>query len=91
MPAAKPETIKAKDLMAMLERQGHRCAYSGRPLTPETATVDHVIPVSRGGTHDTGNLAIVHTDVNTAKASMTLEEFVQVCREVSQFARRHKT
>lgn len=66
----------------MLKAQKFKCAYSGRDLTPETASVDHRQPISRGGANDLGNLAIVHTDVNAAKASMTVEEFVQVCREV---------
>jgi 5-methylcytosine-specific restriction endonuclease McrA len=82
MPTAKESTIKAGQLMAMIESQGYRCAYSGRELTPETATVDHRLPISRGGLNGIENLAVVHQDVNTAKASMTVEEFVQVCRDV---------
>lgn len=91
MPSAKPETIKAGDLRQMVERQGFRCAYSGRELTPETASVDHVIPVSRGGSLGIENLAIVHEEINTAKSSMTLEEFVQVCRDVVAWHDRNKT
>jgi len=68
--------------MAVLKAQNYRCAYSGRELTPETASVDHKLPVSRGGTNDLDNLAIVHVDVNTAKAAMTLDEYLQVCRDV---------
>lgn len=82
MPSAKPETVKAKELMSMIEAQEFKCAYSGRTLTPETASVDHKIPVSRGGGHGIENIAIVDLQVNRAKSSMTVEEFVAVCREV---------
>lgn len=82
MPVAKPDTIKAGELMAMIKAQGYRCLYSGRDLTPERASVDHITPVSRGGTSGAMNLAIVDMDVNTAKASMTIAEFLAVCRDV---------
>ncbi|WP_439624097.1 HNH endonuclease [Gemmata sp.] len=89
MPSALQSTIKASELMKLLERQDFRCAYTGRSLSPETASVDHITPISRGGLNELSNLAIVHMDVNTAKSSMTLEEFVAVCREVVDNFERH--
>lgn len=91
MPAAKPDTVKAGEIYAMLKRQSFRCAYSGRELTPETASIDHRQPISRGGSNELPNLAVVHVDVNAAKASMTVEEFVQLCREVVEWSDSQQT
>ena len=82
MPKKTPVT--AKQIMEMIQRQRHRCAISGRELTPETASLDHIQPLSRGGTHETSNLCIVEHLVNSAKGTMTLKEFVSMCRDVTE-------
>lgn len=41
----------------LAEAQNWRCCYCGRRLEPETATLEHVIPASAGGTHCWENLA----------------------------------
>jgi 5-methylcytosine-specific restriction endonuclease McrA len=74
--------ITAKAVLKMIESQSYRCAISGVDLTPETATLDHRTPLSRGGQHDIGNSWIVHKNVNAAKGTMLMEEFVQMCRDV---------
>ena len=51
----KPRAVTAKMILEMIERQGRRCALSGKELTPETASLDHVVPLSRGGAHDLTN------------------------------------
>jgi hypothetical protein len=82
MPAAKPDTIKASDIMRMVEAQGYRCALSGRELTPETASMDHKVAVSKGGGHALVNLWVVDHLVNIAKGSMSTEDFICMCRDV---------
>lgn len=72
-------------LLAKLKRQDYRCAISGRELTPETASLDHRIPVAAGGTHSIANIDIVHRQVNAAKGTMSLKEFVVMCREVVNY------
>lgn len=34
------------------------------------------------GAHDMSNVHIVHAEVNTAKGTMGMERFIQVCRDV---------
>ena len=81
MPKSRPVTSSA--ILEMVGSQHHRCAISGRELTPETASLDHLLPLSRGGTHEPDNLCIVEHLVNTAKGTMTLDEFVSMCRDVA--------
>lgn len=76
-------SVTARQLYEMLKQQEFRCSLTGRDLTPQTAVVDHAVPLSRGGLHDIGNLVAIHAEVNTAKASMTTDEFVAMCVEVA--------
>jgi hypothetical protein len=78
----KIDTISSTQLLSLLKQQDYRCAVTGRELTPALATVDHRIPLGRGGDHSIANLWIVHKDVNRAKGSMMMEEFIALCRDV---------
>jgi hypothetical protein len=51
-------------------------------LTPDTASLDHIVPVCCGGEHVVENTQVLHKDVNRAKTTMTNQEFIQLCREV---------
>jgi hypothetical protein len=75
--------VTGADFLALLHRQQFRCAYSGEPLTPENVSADHRQPVSRGGSHDIENLALVTLAVNASKGSLSLDEFVSMCRKVT--------
>jgi 5-methylcytosine-specific restriction endonuclease McrA len=54
------------------------CPYTGEPLTVHTAGLDHIIPRSRGGSLiDPNNLQWVSKVYNSAKHTMTDEEFAR--------------
>lgn len=75
-------TVTGRQLRGLLEKQAYHCAYTGEPLDPETASLDHVNPATHGGGHGIDNLAIVQHHVNQAKGAMTLAAFVALCRSV---------
>jgi 5-methylcytosine-specific restriction endonuclease McrA len=77
----------AAQLMNRLRQQEFRCALSGIELTPETARLDHIVPVSQGGTDEIDNLQWLHVDVNTAKGTMSQDQFVSMCRKVAEYMR----
>lgn len=77
--------VSTDNVLRLLEHQQYRCALTGRPLTPDTASLDHIIPVRCGGEHLIENAQVLHRDVNRAKATLTNDEFVQLCREVVEF------
>lgn len=56
---------------AILRRDGHRCAYCG---VSGAATVDHILPASRGGETSFANLVACCGPCNTKKADRTPEE-----------------
>jgi hypothetical protein len=75
-------SVTTTQIKKLIESQNYRCALTNRLLTPETASLDHKQPISRGGTHEVANLWVVEHFVNTAKGSLTVDEFVSMCRDV---------
>jgi 5-methylcytosine-specific restriction endonuclease McrA len=58
----------------LLIRDGYTCQYTGKPLNMKTATIDHVIPQSKGGATSWDNLVICSSEANAKKADKTLSE-----------------
>ena len=80
--------VNTQTVMSLLQHQNYRCAMTGRQLTPQTSSLDHIIPVSRGRQHSINNAQVLHKDVNRAKGVLTNEQFIQLCREVVAYADR---
>ena len=51
------------------ERDGNRCQYTGKLLRPEEGSIDHVLPRSRGGKDEWGNLVWSDKTVNAKKGN----------------------
>ena len=61
------------------------CYLTGRPidlLAPKTYQCDHITPVAKGGKSTLDNLGIACRDANQSKHDLTLEEYLQLCKEV---------
>ena len=56
------------------ERDGGRCQYTGRELTQTEASIDHIVPSSRGGETSWENCVLTDKEVNQRKADRTPEE-----------------
>ncbi len=63
--------------------QGGRCAYCGRPTRlharetdEDCATVEHVVPASRGGPQRAGNIVLACRKCNHGRGSRVLAEFL---------------
>lgn len=79
------DKVTPGNLLAMMKQQDFKCAYTGVTLTPETASLDHIVPLSKGGEHCIGNVAIVHVDVNMSKSTLSLREYVELCRKIVHY------
>lgn len=51
-------------------------------LTKDDYSLDHILPISRGGSCELDNLGITTYLANLAKTSMTEDEFVELCKKV---------
>lgn len=55
--------------MDILERDGPTCYLCGRPVSPTNFPLEHVIPLSKGGTHTADNVRIACAPCNLDKAA----------------------
>ena len=77
------KTASRSELRALIETQGFRCALTGVLLEPADAEIDHIMPVSLGGTHTIGNMQVLHRVVNRMKGALGNDEFIAWCRAVA--------
>jgi 5-methylcytosine-specific restriction endonuclease McrA len=61
---------------AVLFRDGKRCQYCGR----DADSIDHVVPRSRGGTHEWDNVVAACRRCNLAKGNRLLTETTMILR-----------
>lgn len=59
---------------ALFERDDWRCRYCGDALTPDTATLDHVVPQADSGTDEPSNLATACLMCNSIKSGRSYTE-----------------
>jgi 5-methylcytosine-specific restriction endonuclease McrA len=67
-------THDAEDVLALYDLQGGRCNGCGRRL-PASYHVDHVLPVSRGGSNGPENLQLLCPYCNMSKGAKTMAEW----------------
>ncbi len=65
VPKKRPK-LSAKNIR---ERDGNRCQYTGKLLKPDEGSLDHVLPRSRGGKDEWGNLVWSDRVVNARKGN----------------------
>lgn len=61
------------------------CYLTGRKIdlsSPKSYSFDHIVPTCKGGSNDLDNLGLTCKEANLSKAALSLEEFVQLCKEV---------
>jgi 5-methylcytosine-specific restriction endonuclease McrA len=62
-----------------------KCYLTGRPIDISKSRsyhFDHILPRTRGGQNTLDNLGIACKEANMAKTDATVEEFIQLCKEV---------
>lgn len=64
--AATIERVKRADIW---RRDGGRCHICGKPCDPNNWHLDHLIPLSIGGTHEPKNVAVSHPRCNMVRGN----------------------
>lgn len=59
-------------------RQAHECVYCYDPITPSTATADHIVPRSKGGRNNAENIDALCSSCNSLKGSMSKREYANL-------------
>lgn len=70
------ETYTYHDVLGHLGGTNLICYLSGTPINilTDDYQLDHILPVSKGGTNELLNMAIATIEVNQMKGSLTNEE-----------------
>jgi 5-methylcytosine-specific restriction enzyme A len=61
-----------------------QCHYCGRSVIPRELTMDHVVPVSRGGKTTKGNVVTCCKECNTAKKQLLPMEWEDYLKQFSR-------
>lgn len=64
-----------EERLQIYNKYGGKCAYCGCVLDYEEMTIDHILPIYRGGTNYPVNLNPCCKSCNRYKSSNTVEEF----------------
>jgi HNH endonuclease len=74
----------AWDLWKIWKKQRGRSALTGKKLAKDDSPeLDHIVPKSRGGTDTLSNLQWLTKIENRAKHDLSINEFIEICRAVS--------
>lgn len=79
-------TLSVKVLSAMLREATH-CWHCGTemttsyPVTRSNKTIDHDVPLSRGGKHSIDNISILCLGCNSSKQDRTMSEFAKIVKK----------
>jgi 5-methylcytosine-specific restriction endonuclease McrA len=62
----------------VINRDGMICCYCDQVLTPETVTMEHIVPDSRRGTYNTTNLTVSCSLHNNQRGN---KPFFEYCKK----------
>jgi 5-methylcytosine-specific restriction endonuclease McrA len=74
--------LTPKMLWRIAKNQKLVCPLSGRKLNSENVSLDHIMPLARGGQNIIENIRLTDKSVNLAKHVLSDAEFMQLCKEV---------
>tara|TARA_B100002019_G_C20960335_1_gene445996 strand:- start:11 stop:571 length:561 start_codon:yes stop_codon:yes gene_type:complete len=69
------------------EEFNNKCYISGRDLPDDFSKIelDHIKPVSKGGSNDISNMGPTLRHSNAMKSDMTMEELLELCTDVLEY------
>ena len=70
-----PKDARKKFRNYIFESWNWECAYCGKKLTPDTATIDHILPKHKGGHNVRSNMACCCSNCNRSKGSSLVENW----------------
>lgn len=81
---AKRQGIPKKIRFEVLKRDKFTCQYCGRQAPDVVLNIDHIRPVSKGGTNDITNLVTSCFDCNSGKSDTELSDDTAVMKQKAQ-------
>ena len=78
----KRKSLEPHIKQSVYRRDNGKCAYCGRHRNIKYMTIDHIIPISKGGTDDMSNLQCTCKACNNLKEDMFPSEFTDFIRHI---------
>lgn len=72
-----------------LHQLDNRCYWCGREVGKKTSTLDHIIPLSRGGLDAPWNLVLCCNRCNHVKDCQTVEEWLNTLETMTAMVRQY--
>lgn len=66
------------EILALVERDGADCFACCWPVTPQTASRDHLVPLASGGPNHIANMVLMHQDCNAHCGHMSAPEKIRM-------------
>ena len=83
--------FKAEERAEVYNKANGICEICGKFVPMNAFTVDHIIPISKGGTYDMDNLQLAHESCNLMKVDALPDDFVDKMIEILEYqGKRHK-
>ena len=65
------------DVIRLFEKQNSQCIYCGADISEGRHTIEHLVPLSRGGSNAIENVALACRSCNARKGDKTVAEFLE--------------
>lgn len=65
-------------IRSLAERDGQECFYCGKEMEVNTETLEHMLPINKGGNNHLANLALCHKECNELAGHMDVIEKVKL-------------
>lgn len=75
-PKSRKKASAKERKLHVLKRDGYQCYLCGLEIVEEDASLDHVVPRSKGGVNALKNIRAAHKACNLAKGDLPLDEFL---------------
>ncbi|HBI7094978.1 HNH endonuclease (plasmid) [Clostridium perfringens] len=70
-------TLEEQNYIVKLKNENDVCCYCGKKLSRRERTLEHILPINRGGETVPENLAVCCEKCNKEKSDMTLQEYIE--------------
>lgn len=78
------------DVYKQAKKQKCICAISGKKLTTENVSLDHIIPIAKGGKNTPDNIQLIDYRINLMKRELEMSKFLEWIQLISDYQNKNR-